>query len=508
MNGSVRMLRWRIVFAIQRLISLVFPPLHSIRWKLFVLYFTILIVPASFLAWSIRRNIETSYLHSTEEGMIDVAALVAELYTRLIAQYGEGSPRLHAELARSYANLDETYQIKARLFGYTKKEVDTRLIIYDAMGRLLFDTANAALPDTSYADRSDVRAALGGKYGARWELDRVHQRVNLYSTLPVFVRGKIVGVVSVSKPTNRIRNFITRSLKNVLLPAALALAVTAALVYLLSGYITRVVADLARRAERIAAGESGVRLETWTQSEFGVLARAVEKMRRRLEGKAYVEEMAANLSHELKTPLASIRGAAELLEDGAINDAIARRKFLGNIQTEVQRLDQIVGDLLKLSRIETQAIENEMGADCAAVARGVARIFGERARSCGMDFFFELPSEPLPTKIPELQLQQLLNNLLENALQFTPAGKCVRLSLKETGGNIELRVSDEGCGIETELLPKIFDRFFTTENPRTGARGSGLGLAIVKSIVTRHGGTIGVKSEHDHGTEFIARIPF
>ena len=217
MSGP-RPFRWRLVFAVQRLISLVFPPLHSIRWKLFALYFAILILPAVYLSWNIRRNLETSYLHSTEEGMIDVAAVVAELYTRLIKQYGSGSPRLKEEIAQAYANLDQTYQIKARLFGYTKKEVDTRLLIYDARGLLLFDTSNLIPPGTDLSGQGDVREALRGKYGARWELDKPHQRVNLYSTLPVFTNGQVVGAVSVSKPTNRVRNFITNSLEHILIP--------------------------------------------------------------------------------------------------------------------------------------------------------------------------------------------------------------------------------------------------------------------------------------------------
>ena len=214
-----------------------------------------------------------------------------------------------------------------------------------------------------------MRARLNGQYGSRWELDKPHQRVNIYSTLPVFVDGKIVGAVSVSKSTNRIRNFISRSLQNLLLPGLIALILAAVMAYALSAYITRIIWDLASRAERIAAGESNVRLETWTRSELGTLARAVERMREKLEGKAYVEEMATNLSHELKTPLATIRGSAELLEGPASDDPAARAKFLGNIQTEVERLDRIVSEFLKLSRIEAHPARPGSDADRCSVHR-------------------------------------------------------------------------------------------------------------------------------------------
>ncbi|MGB8354244.1 MAG: ATP-binding protein, partial [Chthoniobacteraceae bacterium] len=473
----------------------------------FVLYLTILILPAVYLAFNVKHQLETSYLQSTEEGMIDVAAVVAELYTRLIKQYGENSPKLKTEIASAYTNLDQTYQIKARLFGYTKKEMDTRLLVYDAKGSLIFDTADVIPVGTDLSDWSDVGEALRGRYGARWELENANHRVNLYSTLPVFINGKVAGAVSVSKPTNRIRNFIANSFEHILIPCVVVIVLTAGLIYLLSSYLTRVVADLAFRADRIAEGEPGVRIETWTKSEFGTLARAVEKMRRKLEGKAYVEEMAANLSHELKTPLAAIRGAAEVLEDGAINDPAARTKFLTNIQSEVGRLDRVVNDLLKLSRIEMQPVEESDVCDVTAAMRDVAVAYEKRASSFGVKFGSDIPDAPLRARISTEQVAQAVGNLLDNAFYFTPPDKRVTLSLASSNGTVEIRVGDEGAGIEAELLPKIFDRFFTTENPRSGARGSGLGLAIAKSIVTRHGGQILVKSVSGKGSEFRVCFP-
>ena len=444
------------------------PGLHSIHWKVFVFHLAILILPLGYMAWKVRGSIETSYLHSTEEGMIDTAAVVAELYARLYHEYGADSAKVSGELARVYSNLNQTYEIKARLFDFTRAEVDTRLLVYDPAGHVIFDTKGRATGQ-DFSQWTDVRRAFEGQYGSRWELDKPHQRVNIYSTLPVLVDGRIVGAVSVSKSTNRIRNFISRSLQNLLLPGLVALLLAMVMAYALSAYITRIIWDLASRAERIAAGESNVRLETWTRSELGTLARAVERMREKLEGKAYVEEMATNLSHELKTPLATIRGSAELLEGAAGHDPAAREKFLSNIQSEVERLDRIVSELLKLSRIETQ-IPEELPAplDAGATARELGPVYQRRAADCGILFQTEIAQQPLPVRIDELQLKQLLTNLLDNALQFTPSGHSVRLTARPQGGVVELAVWDEGAGIEPELLPKVFDRFFTTENPRTG----------------------------------------
>jgi two-component system sensor histidine kinase CreC len=483
------------------------PGLHSIHWKVFLLQIAVLILPMIYVAYKVRDNIETSYLHSTEEGMIDTAGVVAELYARLYNEFGADPDKLAAEFARDYSNLNESFQIKARLFGSTKAEVDTRLLIFDKSGRVLFDTSGAAA-NQDFSRWRDVRHALLGQYGSRWELDRKRQRVNIYSTLPVFVHGRIIGAVSVSETTNRIRNFISRSLKNMVLPAALALLLAAATAYALSAYITRIIWNLASRAERIATGERNIRLETWSRSELGTLARAVDRMREKLEGKAYVEEMASNLSHELKTPLAAIRGSAELLEDGAMDDLEARAKFLANIQGEVQRLDRIVNELLKLSRIESHALDREAKPlDASVICRDIAGMYGARMNDAGVRFEADIGADLPRIAIPELELNQLLTNLLDNGLQFTPAGRVVRLTVGRDGNGVKICVADEGQGIEQELLPKIFDRFFTTENPRTGNRGTGLGLAIVKSITVINSGEISVRSHPGEGSEFTVRFP-
>jgi signal transduction histidine kinase len=218
--------------------------------------------------------------------------------------------------------------------------------------------------------------------------------------------------------------------------------------------------------------------------------------------------MATNLSHELKTPLAAIRGSAELLEGPASDDPAARAKFLANIQSEVVRLDRIVTELLKLSRIEAQPAGTEVAPiDARLVAEEVAGIYERRAADFGLKFDANLAEGAMPVRIAEMQLKQLLTNLLDNAFQFTAAGRAVRLDLRRTSDGIQFEVRDEGAGIEPELLPKIFDRFFTTANPRTGNRGTGLGLAIAKSIATANGGVVTVASELGRGSAFKVTFP-
>ncbi len=336
----------------------------------------------------------------------------------------------------------------------------------------------------------------------------------IYATLPVWqANGGLIGAVSVVKPTTRLVHFIVRTLKELLLPIAGAVALAAALAYVLSAYLTRIVRSLGTQAERIAAGESGVRLETWTRSELGALARAVERMRRKLEGKAYVEETVANLSHELKTPLAAIRGAAELLEDGAVNDPVACARFLGNIQQETARLNGIVDGLLQLARLDSAPAADPAAPplDLAAAVHQIAmQVYEPRAADAGVYFTWDMPETPLLCRVSDEHFRQLVGNLLDNALHFTAVGDNIWLKLVRegpTGEFARLTVRDTGQGIEPEILPKIFERFFTTGNPRTGTRGTGLGLALVKSVAQTARGSVEASSQLGRGSEFVVRLP-
>ncbi len=487
------------------------PGLHSIHWKVFIFHLAVLLLPVAYLAWQVRLNLEATQLRAAEEGMIDTAAVVGELQLRLVQQSGNDPAKLREVLATMFADFEGNRSTKARLFGFAKEDADTRLIFYDAQGIVLFDTLRPSETGRDDSKYLDVWRALRGQYGSRWERDFDANRVNLFSTLPVWSGPTIAGAVTIMKPTIRSRIAIIRALRELAVPGVAAVGVATLLAYVLSGYLTRIVGGLATRAEAIAQGEPGVTLETWTRSELGTLARAVERMRQRLEGKAYVEEMVTNLSHELKTPLAAIRGAAEVLEDGAMSDPAARAKFLGNIQLEVGRLNQIVDDLLKLSRIESSPAPTPPPMlDLASAARELAESrLAPRAAQLGVTFALRVPDVPIPARISREHFDLLLGNLVTNALQFTPANGSVTVSItaEPVPGSTIIEVADTGAGIEPSLQPKVFQRFFTTENPRTGLRGTGLGLALVRSIVQSARGTIDLVSAPREGSVFRVTLP-
>ncbi len=474
---------WRMVYFIQRLISWFAPPLHSLHWKIFALLLVGLFLPAVYFLWQVRLNIERSHLHATEQGMIDTAIVLAD------AMASPGA----------LSSLPAAREIKRRVFRDLSP--DLRVVIYDAQGAVVADTARELPPGSSAAEQKDVRAALSGKYGSRWVRDPYRQVVTLYSTIPIFENGAVKGAIGVIKPTSDVRRSIWRSLMSLALPALLAFAVAAGTSYLLSHYLTRVITGLASRAERIAAGESGVRLETWTRSELGDLARAVEAMRKKLEGRAYVEEMASTLSHELKTPLASIRGAADIVSESASPEV--REKFLTNIRAETERLAGIADNLLALSRLESRPPET--GASCRidAIAHEIAAAYASRAEPLGLHFTAAIARCEHSVAADAEEIRRILQIFLENAFAFTPSGKSVALETTET----TIIVRDEGRGIAPDVQKRIFERFFTTVNPLTGRRGTGLGLAIAQSIAARARGRIALESAPGQGTTVTVSFP-
>jgi len=229
--------------------------------------------------------------------------------------------------------------------------------------------------------------------------------------------------------------------------------------------------------------------------------RRLETMRR---------DFVANVSHELKTPITAIKGFVETLLDGALDNRDEAEQFLKIVERQVERLSVIIEDLMSLSRIE-QGEENER---FDLEPGSIAEVISESVNDCtvlaegvGITLKQELDHEVMSFLNGPL-LEQALTNLLENAIKYSPTGSTVTISCGEEDGRAIIRVSDQGCGIEAEHLPRLFERFYRVDKARSRqAGGSGLGLAIVKHIVQIHHGRVAVESTPGKGSEFIVSLP-
>ena len=219
------------------------------------------------------------------------------------------------------------------------------------------------------------------------------------------------------------------------------------------------------------------------------------------------KEFVSNVSHEMRSPLASVKAMVETLEGGAIDDRAVAQDFLRRVHRDVNRMTTMVNDLLQLSQLESgQAGLRPTAIDATGVLEEAASQF--RLQATAMDVSLESDFPPaLPiVRAEEEKLLQVLVNLLENSLRFTPPGGTITLWARDGGSHVEIGVSDTGAGIPREHLPHVFERFYKVDRAR-GDTGAGLGLAIVKHIVHAYGGEVGVSSEEGAGSTFTFTVP-
>ncbi|HSA60064.1 MAG TPA: ATP-binding protein [bacterium] len=220
------------------------------------------------------------------------------------------------------------------------------------------------------------------------------------------------------------------------------------------------------------------------------------------------KEFVANVSHELKTPLTCIRGYAETLRGGALEDPSAARRFVEKIETNASQLQNLVEDILMLSQIESGRLEIALApTPLKPAVDAICDEFSEMARAKKIELQNRVGGGVAAQADPQA-FRQILGNLVENALKYTSEGGTVTVTAETKGGFCRLAVADSGIGIPEADLPRVFERFYRVDKARSRQMGgTGLGLAIVKHLVQAHGGEVGVNSEVGKGSEFWFTIP-
>lgn len=368
----------------------------------------------------------------------------------------------------------------------------------------LSDTREFAGPtgrEAPIPERREIVTALAGSRATATRFAAEPPAVFLFLAEPLRHAGKVAGVVYVTRSTQPVLLEMHRVRSGLIWVFAITLGLTAVVTLALSLSISRPLERLSRAARRITHGDLGVAVPLGGGGEIAELASEFDQMTRRLEARQrYISEFAADVAHELKSPLTSIRGAAELLAEGADDDLEARRRFLNNIRLDATRLDRLVSRLLELSRIDASEQLPQVVDVRALVERAVHRSEGPETP---ITLSFEATTSHVLAR--ESDLETALLNLLDNAQRFSPDGKAVSLVVTGPGehGMLVLRVTDQGPGIQPEHVPRVFERFFTTDAERDG---TGLGLAIVKSVANAHGGSVTFESEPGR-TCFELRLP-
>ena len=295
-----------------------------------------------------------------------------------------------------------------------------------------------------------------------------------------------------------------------LVGGALASAAALAVTRLLAVGMTKPLRDMAHAAGRMAQGDYGQRVHATTRDEVGQLAEAFNRMGKELEGVERLRrELVANVSHELKTPISALRARLENLLDGVERPD---PEVLQVMLQQAERLSRLVEQLLDLSRLESGDIQLERGdLDLDSLVREVASEVDVASGVGAVAIHRDIPGDLPEVWADRERIHQVVFNLLDNAVRFTPPGGRVTVSASRIGDRVEVRVADTGSGIPAEHLPFLFERFYRVDQARSrgagGTGGTGIGLAIARSVVEAHGGTIRAASEVGRGSTFTFDLP-
>ena len=467
--------------------------------RIFLVYFLFVGLAGWFVLSTVMDEIRPGVRQSTEETLVDTANLLAEL---LSADLRAG--RLQQS---SWQGLFQAYgqrQPQAQIGEVSKLAVNHRIYVTDAAGKVLLDSSGQAVGE-DYSRWNDVYLTLRGEYGARSSREVADDPDSsvMYVAAPIKDQGRIIGVVSVSKPSRTLQPYIERSQQRLASFGAGLIALGLLIGAVLSWWLSAALRRLTAYARAVSAGER-VSAPALRGGELGQLATALEQMRRELEGKAYVERYVHTLTHELKSPLAAIRGAAELLEGEMPEDQ--RQRFVANIPNESARLQQLIERLLHLAQVEQrQGLEERVAIPLHGLLDELSQAQAARIHGAGVQVENQVAAG-LQVQGERFLLRQALSNLLDNALDFTPPGGVLRWSARGEGEQLWVCLFNSAPAIPDYALPRLTERFYSLPRPNTGRKSTGLGLNFVQEVASLHGGALQV-SNVPGGVEVCLRLP-
>lgn len=466
-------------------------------------YFLIVGLAGVFIQRVFLAEVKPAVRQAMEDTLVDTANILAELAADDMKQnrIADGN---FASRVREYAHRD----INAKIWSFRKTTLDYRIYVTDLKGIVQFDSTGRAIGQ-DYSRRNDVYLTLRGNYGVRStrDVDNDDSSTVMHVAAPIIDQGKMIGVLTVAKPNNTLQPAISQSERTILRWGALLLVLSLAVGLAVTLWISRSLGALQRYARAVTAGERA-QPPARGASEIVELGRALESMRQRLEGKQYVEHYIHSLTHEMKSPLAAIRGAAELLDEDL--PAAEQRRFAHNIRSQSQRLSELIEKMLALAAIEhRQALENIVAVNLGQLLADVIALLEPRLQQAKVTVQVA-NTAGLPQIRGELfLLRQALLNLLENAIDFSPPGSVITVQA-DTGvaGVVTLAVMDSGPGIPDYALERVFERFYSLPRPASNEKSTGLGLCFVQQVAQLHHGQITLRNRSTGGAEARLTLPF
>jgi two-component system sensor histidine kinase CreC len=473
----------------------------SLRRRLFLTLCVVVLIGFFSIARWIRGELRNSYSQVVEEILVDYAHLIsAHIENHRMSKQGFNSLK---DMFAKY----KSHNISAKIFDFIKEKPALELYVTDNNGLVVFSTREELIGQ-NFSQWNDVYKSLRGEYGARsTRINPEDTRTSVYYVAaPIKIDSMIAGVATIYKTESSILVFLDRALNKMFIGGLFSVIALGLIGGLILVWITLPLEKLRKYALDASEGQRGV-LPQSKIKEVKHLSEAFEKMRISLEGKKTIEKYTQTLTHELKSPLTAIKGAAELcLEE---MDRYQQRQFLKNIIDEANRSHTLLEQLLKIA-----ALESKRHLDQTVPIDPIEIIYEAKDALMGLwkskRISIEVTSQlDALVEGDRFLLFQAFRNVIQNAIEFSDPASHIQIRTENSGANIRIEIADQGMGIPDFAKERIFEKFYSLERPDTKRKSSGLGLSFVKEVIELHRGKIEINSpiKNNRGTSVIIDLP-
>lgn len=383
---------------------------------------------------------------------------------------------------------------------------ELRVTIINKKGVVLCDSEAEAASMENHANRPEIKQALSGQRGSSTRFSATLKTSMLYLAIPQVKEKKMVGVIRTAIPLISIDSLLDELYQQFMILFLVLLGIIIVVIINIYHKVSQPLAEIVDKANHYSKGDFNSSLPEYDIKEIAELGVALNRMALQLDRLENLrQDFVANVSHELKTPIATIKGYVETLLDGAKHDQDDLERFLNIVLKQNDRLAAIVDDLLTLSRLESAPVTQILAlneTDACQLLQSSAENCQSRAEEKKITIDIKCNNNIFVQADHSLMTQALVN-LIDNAIKYSDENKTITLLVEKTNHQVRLSVSDEGPGIPEEHIPRLFERFYRVDKSRSRRiGGTGLGLAIVKHIVHIHGGEVVVQNNNGPGCRF------
>ncbi|HOP68277.1 MAG: ATP-binding protein [Dethiobacteria bacterium] len=464
---------------------------RSIRARITVTFAAIILVVMALITLYLSNFLERYFLNSRQQD-----------YINSINDF------LAVELVAAHLSQQQDQIRLSSLAENLSRQTGARVIIVDREKKVVGDSVRVGGLLGQALAREEVDAALAGGVETSIQYStRLEQRV-MQVAVPVPEKsGETVGVVFLSASLEEVYTVLGDLRRILMIATLLAIAVAMAGSFFLARRLTGPLELLAEASREMAEGNLNQQINVGTRDEIGHLAQQFNHMASRLNYYTRnLQNFAANVSHELRTPLASMSLMIKSMRQYEMEPE-QQQEFLKDVDQELDRMTNLVQDLLELTKLERGEMEKERFS-LTGLLHEIVHQLSPRFQRQDIRLISHLPPEEVEVEGSPLQLRQVFHNLLDNALKYTSPGGWVRISVWLEEKLVGIKIEDTGVGIPEKDLPHIFERFYRVDLARSREMGgTGLGLAIAREIVVAHGGRIWAESEEQKGSRFYVTLP-